>query len=120
MCRFDIVQELHSIRGYRVVKPQWNRFLPDLEIKKTNAGGDREGVLKLLKRYFKVKGLSMDWTLVEQFSTLELVHMMATIIPLEPIEKQAILEAEALPDRAKALCSALEFGLRASSGFRKQ
>jgi len=119
VCRFDIAQELDSIRGYRVIEPKWNRFLPDLEIKAINDGEDREGVISLLKQYFLVKSLSMDWDLVEQFSTLELIHTMAIAIPLEPMEKQAILEAEALQDRAKALCSALEFGLQASSVYSK-
>lgn len=119
VCRFDIGQELSTIRGYRVVEPRWNRFLSDLEAGTDNGGEEREGMLKLLKRYFKVKEMTTDWNLVEQFSTMELVHTMTILMPLDPVEKQAILEAEALSDRTNALRSALEFGLQASSGISR-
>lgn len=117
VCRFDIGRELPSIRGYRLVEPLWNRFLKDLEAKTNNGEEEKDRILGLLKRYFKVNKMTTDWSLVERFTTLELVHTMTTLMPLDPAEKQAILEAETLPDRTNALCSALEFGLRASSGI---
>ena len=119
VCRFDIGQELSTIRGYRVVEPRWNRFLSDLEAGTDNGGKEREEMLRLLKRYFKVKEMTTDWNLVEQFSTMELVHTMTIVMPLDPVEKQAILEAEALSDRTNALRSALEFGLQTSSGISR-
>ncbi len=116
VCRFDIGQELPSIRGYRIIEPLWNRFLDDLEATENSGDQDRDRIFQLLKRYFEVKKMTTDWHLVENLETLELVHTMSILMPFDPVEKQAILEAETLADRAVALCSALEFGLQVDSG----
>ncbi|HXK56020.1 MAG: LON peptidase substrate-binding domain-containing protein [Gammaproteobacteria bacterium] len=115
VCRFDIGQELSTIRGYRLIEPLWSRFLADLEAPPNNSDENKDEILELLRRYFKINKLSVDWELLEPLSTLVLVHTMTTLLPLEPAEKQAILETETLPDRTRVLRSTLEFGLRQSS-----
>ncbi|MCB1857232.1 MAG: LON peptidase substrate-binding domain-containing protein [Gammaproteobacteria bacterium] len=116
VCRFDIVEELPANNRYRSVRPRWSRFLGDLESEPTRAEPGKSEILRHLKRYFEFKKLETDWEVIERLSVLELVHTMTTLMPLEPVDKQSILECESLSDRARALCSALEFGVAGSMG----
>lgn len=111
VCRFDIAQELPGIRGYRLVVPDWRRFLPDMETPADDDAQQRASILTLLRGYFDAKSLKADWKLLEQLPTLQLVHSMTVLLPLEPEEKQTILEAVDVEGRLQSLSSALQFGL---------
>lgn len=115
ICRFDFQQEFASTRGYRVVVPQWERFYHDLERGDGCRLKHRKQLLALLKRYFQVKRLATDWEVLEQLPDLQLLHVMSVLLPLESEEKQSIVEAVHIGDRAKALAAALEFGLQANA-----
>lgn len=121
VCRFDIREELPSTRGYRLVVPDWNRFLPDLEMSERDADNTpgREFLLRQLRSYFEVKALQVDWKLLGQLPTLQLVHSMTVLLPLEPVEKQTILETVEAPERTVALQSALQFGLSEAANRRR-
>lgn len=111
VCRFDIREELPCTRGYRLVVPDWNRFLPDLETPGSNNTAERDFLLRQLRSYFEARALQADWKLMEQLPTLQLVHSMTVLLPLEPEEKQTILESVEASDRTMAFQSALQFGL---------
>ena len=112
VCRFDIGEELPTIRGYRLAKPEWQRFLDDLDTGQRDDESQQPALLGLLRDYFKRQKLVVDWEVVEQLSLLELVHTMTVLLPFEPMEKQAILEGVTLPERTGTLRSLLEFRIQ--------
>ena len=51
----------------------------------------------------------MDWDSVEQAPTETVINVAAQICPFDAIAKQALLEAETLDDRCRALIALLEW-----------
>jgi len=107
--RFTIRRELDGVRGYRLVAAAWDRFTDDL----AESGGDvdRPRLLAGLKGYFKTQGLSVDWSAIESTPDERLVTSLAMICPFTPSEKQALLEAPDLPERAKLLIALIEMAI---------
>ena len=106
LLRFELERELPPIEGYRRVVPDYSRFREDLVAEDSDL--DRDRLLKALHRYFEVSGIAIDWENVEQMTGDQLVNTMAMVCPFEPPEKQALLEAAGLAERAEALTAILE------------
>ena len=106
LLRFDLERELPPLEGYRRVVPDYSRFRDDLVVEDVDF--DRDRLFKALHRYFEVSGIAIDWENVEQMTGDQLVNTMAMVCPFEPPEKQALLEAPGLAERAEALIAILE------------
>lgn len=106
ICRFDVTDEVATIRGYRRVLVDWRRFASDYE----EIGGTdgKEPVLALLNDYFTSKNLQIDHKVVERMSTLELVNWLTGVLPLEVAERQALVEAISLEERTRILLTLLQ------------
>ena len=109
LIRFDIAEELPS-RSYRLVRPDYARFAHDLEEDQVEI--DRERLLAALKTYFHTKTIQSDWQAIEQAENERLITALAMLCPLEPWEKQLLLEAETLAKRAEVLTAILEMAIR--------
>lgn len=114
LIRFRIVRELDSARGYRRVEPDWRPYAEDLCPDEQRVLRDRNLVTGALKRFLQERNLEIDWQALERVSDVQLVHILATVLPLEAVEKQAILEARDAGERAEALQTALHIGLQSS------
>lgn len=110
VCRFGIVRELDVTTPYRQVKPDWERFAQDLVPPPEGEGRDRETLIAAFRHYAAANGLETDWSALEEASLETLVHALASGCPFGPMEKQALLEAPSLVERAAALTALLEFG----------
>ncbi|MGE3622314.1 MAG: LON peptidase substrate-binding domain-containing protein [Bdellovibrionales bacterium] len=106
-CRFRITEELPMERGFRRVKPNWEKFLNDLGAP-DEAEIDREKLLGVLRGYFKQHSIAADWNAVQNTNNETLVSSLAMICPLASNEKQALLEADDLSARADLLMALLE------------
>lgn len=106
--RFLIKQELPGLRGYRVVVPEWRPFVADLQQQNQKILSDRPLFTQRLRHFLREKSLDVDWRALGQLTDLQLVHTMATLLPLDSAEKQAILEAPNANERASVLMAALE------------
>jgi len=107
VARFDIVEELPLVKGYRPVRADWRRFAADLE--PPPAGGiDRGRLLAALKPYFQRHNISADWDAVTATPDERLVTTLAMVCPFAASEKQALLEADGLGPRAQTLTALLE------------
>lgn len=106
--RFRIRQELPEVRGYRVVVPDWRPFAADLQQQNQKILSDRSFFTQRLRHFLREKSLEVDWRAVGQMTDLQLVHTMATLLPLQSAEKQAILEAPNALERASKLMAALK------------
>lgn len=110
VCRFVSLRELPCDRGYRKVQPAWERFVTDLGSEE--AGGvDRDRLLAGLRGYFKAHGISANWDAIETTPDERLVTSLAMICPFEASEKQALLEAPDLRERAKLLIALIEMAI---------
>ena len=116
--RFHIKRELPEVRGYRVVEPDWQPFAADLSQQNQKILSDRPFFTQRLRHFLREKSLDVDWRAVGQMTDLQLVHTMATLLPLESAEKQAILEAPNAFERASVLLAALEIASAGASSSR--
>ena len=111
VCRFEIRQELATTRGYRKVIPDWSRFALDFEKQNDQPLMDRQRFLGALKRYLRAKDLDADWNSLEQTPDLRLVGSLTCLLPLEPADKQAVLESIEPSRQADALLAILEMSV---------
>jgi len=109
IARFKIAEELPLHRGYRRVTPDWAPFGADLA--EDNGAVDRHRLIELLQAYFRQQSLSANWDAIGQAPDERLVTSLAMICPFEPPEKQALLEAGCLSDRARLMMSLLEIAI---------
>jgi uncharacterized protein len=108
IARFRIEGELQTTTPYRQVEVAYNEFESDVEEDESDAGIDRGRLGASLKSYFKQRKIDDYWQSIEQVSCEVLVNSLAMICPFEVAEKQALLEAPALADRAKLLTTLIE------------
>ncbi len=100
--RFDLVEEVEMQRGYRRVHGNFRRFAADLGPHQLD-GFDRPGLLDSLRHYFAHRGFDANWKAIGALDDEALITNLAMVCPFEPMEKQALLEAPTLADRAQAL-----------------
>ncbi|CAL1241708.1 LON peptidase substrate-binding domain-containing protein [Candidatus Methylocalor cossyra] len=122
VCRFDIREEIPTVRGYRRVLVDWSRFRQDLDTPGEAGGGyDRLRLMALLKEYLQRKGVEINWTNLEQIPSPLLVNVLAGQLPFDVPERQALVEAVTPEERMAKLASLLEFdvvGTVATNGRR--
>ena len=105
--RFSIAEELElAPGGYRRVRPDFSNFASDFAaLNQPPADEDvlRASVIDATKRYFEAKGFNTDWDGIQNLGLNELVTSLGMACPFDPLEKQALLEAISIEDRAKTL-----------------
>ena len=114
-CRFRIRDELPLLEGYRRVVPEWSGFARDLA-SEAEPAFDRERLMRGLKGYFQQHQISADWGAINSVPGERLVTSVAMVCPFEPSEKQALLEASGLNERARLLTAMVEMALMHRSG----
>ena len=114
MCRFNIIEELPLVNGYRRVVADCHRYRNDLSTKH-GAEIPRERLLEALRGYLVLKHVDANWEAIEKTDDLNLVTSLAMMCPFEASEKQALLEADAVSDRADIMVTLLEMALLESS-----
>lgn len=107
ICRFRIREELASMRGYRLVVPDWEPFRIDYAEQQQRIQ-HRERLFGLLKTYFLSRQFKTDWDSLTSIPPEHLVNALTTALPLGNLEKQALLEAVSPQDRVDTLIAALE------------
>lgn len=117
VCRFEIVREVPTTRGYRRVVPDWAAFAGDLA-EPADARIDRQRLLDGLRPYFRQHGLGVRWDTVESTDDERLVNSLSMICPFSPSEKQALLEAPTLEERARLMTAMIEMAVLDHGGAR--
>jgi Lon protease-like protein len=108
ICRFGAGDELGTSTPYRQLRPDFERFAADLSDDDGVVTLDRPAFLGVLRRYLDHKGLSVEWEAARQAPAGALINSLAMGLPLDPPEKQALLEATDLADRGRVLAALLE------------
>jgi hypothetical protein len=102
LVRFEVDQELDTTTPYRQAMANFENYKDDLKPANTE-NIDRKSLLVLIKKYLEQKNLLIDWEIIEQSPTEQLINYSGVLVPFEPEEKQLLLETKTLSDRCKAL-----------------
>jgi len=111
--RFRIKEELPLLSGYRRVVAEWGEFSGDRN--PDDADFDRARLVHGLRHFFTQRQVSADWSAIEQVPAEHLVTSIAMMCPFAPNEKQALLEAHDLGERARLLTALIEMTASAPS-----
>jgi Lon protease-like protein len=118
--RFRIRDELPLLSGYRRVVAEWQPFAHDVE---TPSGTefDRDRFIRGLKGFFTQRQISADWEAIEKAAGEHLINSIAMLCPFAPSEKQALLEAPDLDERARLLIALVEMAaVNPNQGFSSE
>jgi len=106
--RFRITQEMSTDTPYRIAQADWNAFDIDAHGDKSGENVDRESFLNVMQNYLDAEGLQTDWEEASSASIDALVVSLAMGCPFAPNEKQALLEAQTVEERAASLMALME------------
>ena len=101
--RFRVTAELPTQGPYRQVRADYSAYAADLVSPPTDQEMDREPFLDALRAYLENRGLEIDWDTAESAPPEALINSLSMALPFEPAEKQALIEAMSLMDRAEVL-----------------
>jgi len=108
ICRFRWLRELPSGEPYRQVETDFSAYLSDLYDTPDSKMPDRDQLMTSLKGYTRRKTMEVDWEAVKNAPMETLVNALSSGCPFGMMEKQALLEAETVADRAMVLMALLD------------
>lgn len=111
--RYRIATEIGGRRGYRRVLADYAEFAADLDLGAPPPTLDRDALLGALRPYFRARGIEANWDAIEETADAMLVTTLSMVCPFDVREKQALLEAPALQDRARMLIALLQMNAHA-------
>jgi Lon protease-like protein len=115
VCRFRTGRELAGNTAFRRVQVAYDRFAGDLAAGEGSDAVDRPALLRTLADYLKAKHLDIEWEQVAHADNETLVNALSMMSPFGHKEKQALLEAETLKERADILVALTEMALAQTS-----
>ncbi|HLS18806.1 MAG TPA: LON peptidase substrate-binding domain-containing protein [Paracoccaceae bacterium] len=114
--RFRVAEEVEGFAPYRRLHADWAGFDADLEQREDLPNFDRDALLLILRDYFDVVELALDWDSVAQADPGMLIDSLSMVCPFAPEEKQALLEAPDLANRAETLVTLMRFAIAGAGG----
>jgi hypothetical protein len=114
LCRFNRCGHQLDPNGFLVADVDWHPFANDL--KADISALDRDPLIKVMKRYFDLKGFETDWKQIENSDNDQLLSTLSMVCPFEVAEKQALLEADSMAKRAELLIAMMEMALHNETG----
>jgi len=115
VARFRVRAELDLRRGYRRVTPDFGPYALDL-LDPGPVAFERTALLAALRRFFELRGFEARWEAIEQMDDETLIVTLSMICPFQVPEKQALLEAPSLAQRARTLLALLQMAGHESGG----
>lgn len=103
-CRFRLGDEVPTMRGYRRVSAKWDEFEEDLTID-PHVDIDRDKLIDALQAYAELASIEMDWSSVARVPNFNLITFFAMSLFFENEQKQQLIEAKDLVERADVLLS---------------
>ncbi len=108
MARFDLVEEVFGDAAFRRARISLERFGADFNPVDGEGEVDREQFLGVLRAYAEFADFELNWPEIEDMKTPALVNMCSMLSPFAAMEKQALLEAGSLGERAQILMALVE------------
>ena len=114
--RCTLENEITGVRPYRTFRISVEKFSDDLIAGRDESLVPRDRLLETLKRFLEARNLKADWASISRSGNEALVNSLSVMSPYGPEEKQALLEAGTLHDRAEMLIALAEMELAAGGG----
>lgn len=114
--RFEILAEPVSDSPYRFASASYDPFVADFTAGLGEDQVDRDKLLGVLKSYLDANKLAADWDGIQRAASEQLINALSVMSPFGAEEKQALLEAVTLKERAEVLIALAEMELAAGVG----
>lgn len=111
VARFRVLEEAAVTTPYRQCRADFTAFPDDFVPGAGEGEVDRDGVLRTLEAYLTANNLEADWAGIRRASNEALVNALSMMSPYGAREKQALLEAPGLKERAEILIAVTEMEL---------
>ncbi len=116
ICRFG-VNDLESVTTpYRQAQPDWSPYETDLSKPLATDLPSRSELIMALRAYVSGHGMSADWSAMEDAPIETLINALSASCPFSVMEKQALLEAGSVRERAETLIALLQMDLPGDTG----
>lgn len=109
--RFKVSADVSSDAPFRMCAVDFSPYATDFIAGYGEDDVDRPSLIAALRGYLDINDLNADWDRINSASSERLVNTLAVLSPYGPEEKQALLEAETLQQRADALVALAEMEL---------
>ncbi len=116
ICRFEIVEEMAVTTPYRQFRIDTSPFAQDFSASTGEETVDRSALLSALAAFLDANKLEADWEGIRQAGTETLVNALSVMSPYGALEKQALLEAKDLKERADMLVAITQMMLARMPG----
>lgn len=107
--RFKFGEELDGGMSFRRATISASGFEADFIRNNGEETVDRGRFIKMMRDYAEFASIELNWDEIERTGTAELVNFCAMVGPYGPAEKQVLLEAQTLNDRAETLIAMSEY-----------
>jgi len=107
--RFRLLHELSVETPYRQAVISAEDYEADFNRTAGEAAVDRARFLKMMRDYAEYASIELNWEEIEQTGTADLVNFCCMVSPYGPAEKQHLLEAATLSERAETLIAMTEY-----------
>lgn len=111
IARFRVTEEIVVTTAYRQCRVDVSEFRTDFVPRLGEEAVNREELLKTLANYLKANKLEADWKDINEAQTEALVNGLSMMSPYGAREKQALLEAPDLKNRADVLVAITEMAI---------
>ena len=115
--RFEILEEQENSKLYREFKVNYEKFSLDLEpvLEEINT----KSIVEKAEIFFNRSGFLLNWREFKKLNEMQKINTLSMIAPVTNEEKQKLLEAVSLKDKAKTLENIITFYLH-ETDFKNQ
>ena len=117
ICRFNFVEKIETVDPYWTGRVDWKSYKGDRKTGKITTDLKRDDFLKTLSNYFNLTNLQTDWESLKKAEDELLINSLSMLCPFDQIEKQALLEAKTIKERAEILQTIMEMTIKAEKSF---
>jgi len=107
IARFGVAEELEGETPYREVAADYAPYAVDLG-NEHPVSIARERLIEVLKPYLADRDMETDWHAIDEAPVDALINALSMMCPFDPAEKQALLEAPGVDERAETLIALLK------------
>jgi Lon protease-like protein len=119
LARFKVAGERTVKTAFREMAVDYGAFASDM-VEASDPLVARDRLLAALKPYLTERQMKTDWQSIEEAPSEALINALCMICPFEPVEKQTLLEAATVKDRAETLIALLEIANASGKGGNRQ
>ena len=107
VCRFAVVEEVPTIRGYRMVIPDWSKFAHDYTPEVNDDPQTRLIFHKALRQHFDEHKIDTNLDSLSKLNLNQLMTSLFSYLPLSSEDRQLLIETEKLDEQLMAFAAIL-------------